>query len=145
MRVLLRLHGDRAAGCSVTLLAKAWQVVHAPSRFCFSETTPMPKPYGRSAEAAQYRRLYHTARWQRMRAVQLAAEPLCRFCLAIEDVTEATDCDHIKPHKGDETLFFDPNNLQSLCAPCHRTLKARIERGQQAVVIGVDGYPIEVG
>lgn len=105
----------------------------------------MPKPYGRSAEAALYRRLYRTARWQRLREAQLATEPLCRFCLAIEDVTEATVCDHVKPHKGDEALFYDPNNLQSLCAPCHDTLKARIERGQQAVVIGVDGYPVEVG
>lgn len=105
----------------------------------------MPKPYGRSAEAALYRRMYKTARWQRLREAQLAAEPLCRFCLAIEDVTEATTCDHVKPHKGDEALFYDPNNLQSLCAPCHDKLKARIERGQQAVVIGVDGYPVEVG
>ncbi|WCK77575.1 HNH endonuclease [Agrobacterium fabrum] len=105
----------------------------------------MPKPYGRSAEAALYRRMYKTARWQRLREAQLDAEPLCRFCLAIEDVTEATVCDHVKPHRGDEVLFYDPGNLQSLCAPCHDTLKARIERGQQAVVIGVDGYPVEVG
>ncbi|MEE9984215.1 HNH endonuclease signature motif containing protein [Agrobacterium pusense] len=105
----------------------------------------MPKPYGRSADAALYRRLYKTSRWQRLREAQLAAEPLCRFCLAVEDVTEATVCDHIKPHKGDEALFYDPNNLQSLCAPCHDKLKARIERGQRAVVIGVDGYPVEVG
>ncbi|UXS01646.1 HNH endonuclease signature motif containing protein [Agrobacterium tumefaciens] len=105
----------------------------------------MPNPYGRSAEAALYRRLYKKARWARLREAHLAAEPLCRFCLAIEDVTEATVCDHIKPHKGDEALFYDPGNLQSLCAPCHDTFKARIERGQQAVVIGVDGYPVDVG
>ncbi|WP_345799048.1 HNH endonuclease [Agrobacterium pusense] len=54
-------------------------------------------------------------------------------------------CDHIEPHKGDEALFYDPSNLQSLCAPCHDKLKARIERGQRAVVIGVDGYPVEIG
>ncbi len=98
----------------------------------------MPKPYGRSVEAALYRRLYKTARWHRLRDAQLAAEPLCRFCLAIEDVTEATVCDHIEPHRGQLDLFYDPDNLQSLCAPCHDKLKARIERGQQAVVIGVD-------
>ena len=105
----------------------------------------MPKTYGRSAEAALYRRLYKTARWARLREAQLAAEPLCRFCLAIEEVTEATVCDHIEPHKGDEALFYDPSNLQSLCAPCHDKLKALIERGKKAMVIGVDGYPVEVG
>ncbi len=36
-----------------------------------------------------------------------------------ERITLATVVDHIKPHKGDERLFFDINNLQPLCKPCH--------------------------
>ncbi|WP_327198035.1 HNH endonuclease [Sporanaerobacter acetigenes] len=27
--------------------------------------------------------------------------------------------DHIEPHKGNEDLFYDINNLQSLCKSCH--------------------------
>ena len=32
---------------------------------------------------------------------------------------EATVVDHIKPHKGNEKLFYDLKNLQSMCKPCH--------------------------
>nr|WP_281411231.1 HNH endonuclease [Rhizobium sp. BK316] len=40
-------------------------------------------------------------------------------------------CDHVEPHRGDETLFWDPENLQTLCAdPCHNRHKQMLE-GQQ--------------
>ncbi|NMA84113.1 MAG: HNH endonuclease [Epulopiscium sp.] len=35
----------------------------------------------------------------------------------IENIIVAVD--HIKPHKGNEDLFYDINNLQSLCKSCH--------------------------
>lgn len=41
------------------------------------------------------------------------------MCLESEAVTPAEVVDHITPHKGDESLFFDPNNLQSLCKSHH--------------------------
>lgn len=97
----------------------------------------------RSAEASAYRKLYRTSRWQRLREAQLTAQPLCVYCLAVEDVTVATVCDHVRPHKGSEELFFDPDNIQSLCAPCHDRIKAREERGQDVVRFGPDGWPIE--
>lgn len=56
--------------------------------------------------------------WQRVRAQQLAVEPLCRHCLAVDRVTAAREVDHMKPlANGGERL--DPVNLQSLCKPCH--------------------------
>lgn len=57
-------------------------------------------------------------------------------------MTVATVADHIKPHKGDEVLFFDLNNLQSLCKPCHDSDKQREENGRPLVAVGVDGWPI---
>ncbi|MBD9636096.1 HNH endonuclease [Ensifer sp. ENS07] len=89
--------------------------------------------------------LYDTALWKRLRLHQLAQEPLCRFCLLVEDVTEATVVDHVQAHKGSIELFSDPANLQSLCKPCHDSLKQRIDRGTKVAITGVDGYPIEVG
>nr|WP_256372325.1 HNH endonuclease signature motif containing protein [Ensifer sp. M14] len=75
----------------------------------------------------------------------MAREPLCRFCLVVEDVTEATVVDHMRPHKGNVELFYDPGNLQSLCKPCHDGFKQRIDRGARVAITGVDGYPIEIG
>ena len=89
------------------------------------------RPDRRSAEAAAYRKLYKTARWQRMREYQLTMEPLCRYCLEREEVTAATVCDHIKAHGGDEQLFWDPENLQSLCAPLPRRREAAHRQGTE--------------
>ncbi|WP_312009777.1 HNH endonuclease [Bradyrhizobium australafricanum] len=60
-----------------------------------------------------------------------------------EVVEPAKVADHIKPHRGNAELFFDPNNLQSLCAACHDSTKQRIELGQ--VGFGSDGWPLEPG
>lgn len=96
----------------------------------------------RSAEARQWRKLYRTVRWQRLRERQLSAEPLCRYCLVSEDITVADVVDHIKEHKGDERLFFDADNLQSLCKQHHDSTKQREERGQTVIHFGPDGWPV---
>ena len=90
-----------------------------------------------------WRHLYGRARWKALRHHQLARFPLCAFCLRREIVEVATTVDHTSPHKGDLDLFHDPENLQSLCKPCHDRDKAAIERGQAVTYYGVDGYPIE--
>lgn len=57
-------------------------------------------------------------RWQQLRVQQLNREPLCAECERSGRVRSATQVDHIKPkHKGGTD---DPENLQSLCEPCHR-------------------------
>ncbi|WP_312405248.1 HNH endonuclease [Rhizobium sp.] len=89
--------------------------------------------------------LYQTAAWKRLREHQLAVQPLCEFCLITEDVTAAEVVDHRRAHKGDLELFHDPNNLQSLCKHHHDSAKQLMEHGKKVAVIGVDGYPIEMG
>ena len=70
-------------------------------------------------ESAAYHNLYYSRRWRMLRAEQLIAEPFCRECGRRGIRTRAEDIDHIKPHKGNKRLFFDPSNLQSLCHSCH--------------------------
>ncbi|WP_292326341.1 HNH endonuclease [Mesorhizobium sp.] len=65
------------------------------------------------------------------------------MCLITEDVTEADIVDHIKPHRGDAALFFEPSNLQSLCKYHHDAVKQRVERGSKVAMYGLDGYPVE--
>nr|WP_236854405.1 HNH endonuclease [Brucella pseudogrignonensis] len=65
------------------------------------------------------------------------------FCLRVGDVEPATVCDHRIPHKGDVSLFWNPDNLQSLCKPCHDGTKQRMELGQTIVTFGADGWPID--
>ena len=49
----------------------------------------------------------------------LQAHPLCAECLRNGRYTAATVVDHIIPHRGDMSLFWDERNWQSLCERCH--------------------------
>lgn len=57
------------------------------------------------------------------------AHPLCVMCSAEARTMAASVVDHIKPHRGDQTLFWDRTNWQPLCKPHHDSDKARQERG----------------
>lgn len=61
----------------------------------------------------------YDARWRRYRAAYLAEHPLCAQCERDGKLTPATVVDHIVPHRGDYSLFWDPGNHQPLCKPCH--------------------------
>lgn len=88
--------------------------------------------------------LYSTAGWRTLRTRQLLKEPCCRFCRQQGVIAPATVVDHIEPHKGDRSKFFDAQNLQSLCKACHDGLKQAAENGF-GVVSGsrVDGLPMD--
>jgi 5-methylcytosine-specific restriction protein A len=108
------------------------------------------RPDQRSPEAAKYRKLYNTARWRALRKAQLQIQPLCERCKAKGFIVAATVVNHRKPHKGDERLFCDPGNLQSVCQPCHDgPIQAEEVSGKQNESIGCspqvdrDGWPID--
>jgi 5-methylcytosine-specific restriction protein A len=54
-----------------------------------------------------------------------------------------TICDHIIPHRGDEALFFDYDNTQLLCKPCHDAEKQRLEVRGFSDRTDSEGYPID--
>lgn len=69
------------------------------------------------------------SRWQKARVGYLCSHPLCRACEAEGRVTAAVHVDHIVPHKGDPSLFWDSDNWQPLCARCHNAKTAREDGG----------------
>ena len=64
-------------------------------------------------------------RWQKARLAHLGKHPLCIECSTLGRVTAASVVDHIVPHRGDQELFWDLSNWQSLCAPCHNRKTGR--------------------
>ena len=83
-----------------------------------------PREPRRSAYARGY-----TKRWARAALAFRARYPLCGMrpggltpvmsqCYDEGRVTAATQTDHIRPHRGDQALFWDEANWQSLCASC---------------------------
>lgn len=70
--------------------------------------------YTRSASGRGY-----TSKWQRESKRFLQGHPLCAECMKQGRYTKATVVDHIMPCRGDQKLFWDRSNWQSLCKPCH--------------------------
>jgi 5-methylcytosine-specific restriction protein A len=64
-------------------------------------------------------------RWQKAREGYLRNHPLCANHEKQGQLVKATVVDHITPHKGDKDLFWDSNNWQPLCKPCHDEKTAR--------------------
>jgi len=58
-------------------------------------------------------------RWQAYRVSFLRANPICVLCLAEKRVEPATVVDHVRAHKGDHVLFWDPRNHRAVCKPHH--------------------------
>lgn len=65
------------------------------------------------------------------------------MCAQRGDTTAATVVDHIQPHKGNSRLFWQQDNWQPLCAPCHDGPKRAAE--QSGVLRGCDerGFPLD--
>lgn len=88
-------------------------LVESGKKYCPVHIKLHPE-YTRSASRRGY-----DARWQKASKQFLQAHPLCAKCLVDGRYTKATVVDHIIPHRGDKTLFWDVSNWQSLCKRCH--------------------------
>ena len=108
--------------------------VTRPAEYCAKceaergKAKPIPKGNGRRLSSHQ-RGYDH--KWRKARDAYLAdpKNALCVMCLKRGKVTAATVVDHIVPHKGNDRLFWDRDNWQSLCKRCHDSDKQKEERG----------------
>ncbi|MBW4330044.1 HNH endonuclease [Stakelama sp. CBK3Z-3] len=96
----------------------------------------------RSATGRASQKLYKTHRWQKHRAAHIAANPLCVMCLGEGKTRSGRVADHVKPHGGDETLFFG-SELQTLCDHHHNSLKQSQEKGGRIRGCDGDGFPVD--
>ena len=72
---------------------------------------------------------YQTPRWRTERKAFLRERPFCTECQRLGRLIPANVVDHIKPHRGDETLFWNQSNWQPMCATCHNAKTAREDGG----------------
>ena len=97
---------------------------------------------------SQYPHLYDSARWRGKRGLQrskLETDPLCWYCMQLGHITVATVVDHIRPHRGDEGLFFDWGNLRSACQSCHNSVAHIKDNIGYVPGVGKDGMPLKGG
>ncbi len=84
-------------------------------------------------------------RWRKASKAFLAANPLCVFCERRGRVTAATVVDHIVPHRGNARAFWNRDQWQPLCKPCHDSVKQAQEKGGAIRGADVDGIPVDPG
>lgn len=78
-----------------------------------------------------WRKLYKTARWQRLRWSVLVRDLFtCQLCGHIEADTSQLVADHVEPHGGNEEKFWN-GPLQTLCKRCHDGLKRGLEKSDK--------------
>lgn len=71
------------------------------------------------------------SRWQKARATYLKDHPLCVMCKAEGAIELATVVDHIIPHEGNQSLFWDSQNWQALCKRHHDSDAQRKDRAMK--------------
>jgi len=88
----------------------------------------------------RYPELYGSRQWKFLRLqVFDRDEYTCKIC---DHPTTKPHADHIKAHNGDRELFFDEDNLQTLCPACHN-YKRRQDNGKILPGCDVNGMPID--
>ena len=104
----------RYKGCSKMQLDKGFCEEHAKMKNKEHVATP------------QTMKLYNSKAWKAMRKTHLRQHPYCKICETVHEL----EVDHIKDHKGDPVLFFNQNNLQTLCKVHHsqKTMREINER-----------------
>jgi len=96
-------------------------------RYCPPHQKHVNKQYEATRETATARG--YDSRWRKARLMYLRRHPLCVECKNEDRLSPGTTVDHIVPHKGNQTLFWDENNWQSLCATHHNVKTAKEDGG----------------
>jgi 5-methylcytosine-specific restriction protein A len=89
---------------------------------------------------------YTTQRWQRLRRLKLAVNPLCEVCLKPRRIVPAVAVDHVIAIRSHGDPYPALEGLTSCCAPCHnRKTRVTEQLGKELTVKGCDefGYPLD--
>lgn len=117
-------------GCRALLSAKGYCKRHAPLVKKRQEARVAQRLNAFRTAMQTNKKLYNSADWKKMRTIVLSRHPYCVCCGSKSDL----HVDHVVPPRGDKVLFFNINNLQVLCAICHRQKTATEALGRRGEV-----------
>jgi 5-methylcytosine-specific restriction enzyme A len=84
---------------------------------CEKHRTQFQREFDQQRDSAAARG--YGSKWRMARREFLRNSPLCVKCHVVGILRSATVVDHIIPHKGDQKLFWNQSNWQSMCKRCH--------------------------
>jgi hypothetical protein len=79
------------------------------------------------AERGSSRERGYTGQWDRASCLFRLHHPICKGCEAVGLVTPTEVTDHVEPHKGDQTKFWNRAMWQPACAWHHDVVKQKLE------------------
>ena len=100
-------HGCAGVGCRA--------LVPRGQRFCAQHARPRDNDIRNGNSNARG----YTSEWRRAAKRYLARNPLCVRHMDIGETVVARHVDHIRPAREHPQLFWDEDNWQALCPPCH--------------------------
>lgn len=100
-----------------------------------------------SARLGQHHALYVSTRWAQpthgLRArVLIRDHYTCIACGRVEH-SSRLHAHHVVPHKGNPELFYDINNVTTLCEDCHNIGMRQAEVIGYSLALGPDGLPVD--
>lgn len=88
--------------------------------------------------------LHSTHRWQKLRAQIRRRDPICVTCAAAGRTSPTVEIDHITPiaECDDESGYWNPENLQGLCAECHADKSHQEHRSRMRIRARQEKYGV---
>lgn len=130
----------RIAGADMARLTKGpGLIASGPPMIEASKATP-EEDRDRIRDAVQpWRKWYYTARWRKLAArIRQRDGDKCRQTGAMlvgrRHAPNSPVVDHIVPHNGDEALFWDPANLQTVSKEWHDGEKQRQDKARRRLL-----------
>lgn len=77
-----------------------------------------------SISRRRFAHLYDSARWRKCSRDFRKRFPICQKCEAAGIIKPSQLTDHVRPHRGNEELFWDESNWAALCNQCHNKKSA---------------------
>ena len=68
----------------------------------------------------------YDSRWVKVRNIYIKSHPFCEECIKENKFTKATIVHHIIPVSVDENKKYDLENLESVCASCHKKIHDKL-------------------
>jgi hypothetical protein len=95
------------------------ELIPPTERYCQHHKKESPPPFSSAIRFNEA--LYKTSHWRKLRAKILREQPNCFKC-GISGSKAKLEVHHIIAPRGNEELFFDENNLVSVCQVCHKII-----------------------
>lgn len=112
----------RAQGCNAKIGSKGYCATHAHLDVYVPGTSHRPQAY--------WSAWYRSARWRALRREVIGAQG---GCCAVCGCTTLLEVHHRVPHRGDEELFYNRDNLMVLCKRHHNEITAiEIQRRKES-------------